>query len=79
MDFGAWEGRAWSDIARPEFDTWIQDFANIPAGGQGALWVTPAGVIRAAGLVHAGVRGIDSADQWPTGAIVFGELVLLEP
>ncbi len=101
MDFGAWEGRAWSDIARLEFDAWMQDFADIPAGGSGesvrgfmarvalayddwcaggrdALWVTHAGVIRAVGLVHAGVRDIASAGQWPTEAIAFGELVSFE-
>ncbi len=101
MDFGAWEGRPWRDIPRPEFDAWIQDFASAPAGGSGesvrrfmarvalawdewraggkdALWVTHAGVIRAAGLVHAGMRSIDSAARWPAEPVAFGGLVLLE-
>ena len=26
MNFGTWEGRAWSDIPRPELDAWAKDF-----------------------------------------------------
>lgn len=35
MHFGAWEGRPWSAIARPEFDAWTADFAGSRAGGDG--------------------------------------------
>ena len=35
MDFGAWEGREWSAIARAEFDGWIGNFAEGRPGGTG--------------------------------------------
>lgn len=35
MDFGAWEGRPWSAIARDEFEAWTGDFADARAGGCG--------------------------------------------
>ncbi|WP_225784813.1 histidine phosphatase family protein [Xenophilus sp. Marseille-Q4582] len=35
MHFGAWEGRPWAAIARPEFDAWTADFAQARAGGDG--------------------------------------------
>ncbi len=35
MDFGAWEGRAWSDLPRHELDLWASDFLNArPHGGE---------------------------------------------
>jgi len=35
MDFGAWEGRPWSSIARAEFDAWTCNFAEGLPGGHG--------------------------------------------
>lgn len=35
MNFGAWEGRAWSAIPCEEFDAWTGNFADAPAGGHG--------------------------------------------
>jgi len=35
MDFGGWEGRPWSSIARVEFDAWTCNFAEGVAGGHG--------------------------------------------
>ncbi|OUM01141.1 phosphoglycerate kinase [Variovorax sp. JS1663] len=35
MDFGSWEGRAWSSIGRTELDAWTRAFADAPAGGDG--------------------------------------------
>jgi len=35
MDFGAWEGRPWSSIAREELDAWTADFADARAGSHG--------------------------------------------
>ncbi|MGJ3700263.1 histidine phosphatase family protein [Variovorax sp. AFSI2.2] len=35
MDFGAWEGRPWSSIARTEFDAWTCNFAEGLPGGHG--------------------------------------------
>jgi alpha-ribazole phosphatase len=101
MDFGAWEERPWSAIARAEFDAWTRDFADMRAGGSGestrefmqrvgeafdawrgggrdALWVTHAGVIRAAWLWREGVRCVAHADQWPAQPIAFGECVTIE-
>ena len=35
LDFGAWEGRPWSDIDRCEIDAWCADFArHAPGGGE---------------------------------------------
>ncbi|MHA3915535.1 alpha-ribazole phosphatase family protein [Halovulum sp. GXIMD14793] len=35
MDFGAWEGQAWSDLPRPELDEWAADFLDArPHGGE---------------------------------------------
>lgn len=36
-DFGAWEGRAWDDIARSEIDAWAADILGYtPPGGESA-------------------------------------------
>lgn len=35
MDFGVWEGMAWNDIPRAEFDGWLADFAAARPGGNG--------------------------------------------
>ena len=35
MNFGEWEGQAWNDIPRAEFDDWLSDFATVRAGGSG--------------------------------------------
>jgi alpha-ribazole phosphatase len=101
MDFGAWEGRPWESIARSEFDGWMADFADAPAGVHGestrlfmarvgaawdtwrasrrdALWVTHAGVMRAAFLLQQGVRCPEDAGAWPRHPIAFGEWVTLE-
>ena len=37
FDFGAWEGRAWSDIARTDIDTWTAAFATHRPGGGDSL------------------------------------------
>jgi len=41
------------------------------------LWITHAGVIRAAQLIASGLRSIERADQWPVSAPAFGEWVVL--
>ncbi len=43
----------------------------------GTLWITHAGVIRAATLLQGGRRQIASASQWPTAAPPFGSWVQL--
>jgi alpha-ribazole phosphatase len=37
LDFGAWEGRPWSDIPRAEIDAWVADFAAYRPGGGESL------------------------------------------
>lgn len=75
MDFGHWEGQAWSEIPRHELDAWAADFLDAaPHGGESVralndrvaqrlaedrqaghatLWVTHAGVIKAARYLAA--------------------------
>ncbi|MGC1172822.1 histidine phosphatase family protein [Polaromonas sp.] len=100
MNFGAWEGRPWSDITRNEFDAWTANFAGHPVGGHGetvsdlmtrvaeafdelpakpdTVWVTHAGIIRAAQLVHGGIRQVNRADQWPQDGVACGQWRTLE-
>jgi alpha-ribazole phosphatase len=33
FDFGAWDGRLWTELAPDELDSWGRDFANYRAGG----------------------------------------------
>jgi alpha-ribazole phosphatase len=95
MDFGAWEGRRWSDITKDEFDRWTADFAHHGCGGgesvaqlmartaaaladareegADALWITHAGVIRAVGLLAAGILVPRSAADWPREGLAFGQ------
>ena len=35
MNFGAWEGQPWADIARDELAAWTADFAAYQPGGSG--------------------------------------------
>ncbi|MFZ4625208.1 MAG: histidine phosphatase family protein [Rhodoferax sp.] len=41
--------------------------------GQPQVWITHAGVIRAATLLSQGIRQLDQAQQWPAGAPGFGQ------
>ena len=41
--------------------------------GRDTLWVTHAGVIRAATLIASGIRHISRADEWPTHAPAYGQ------
>ena len=38
-----------------------------------AVWITHAGVIRAASLIAQGIRHISRADEWPTDAPAYGQ------
>lgn len=44
------------------------------AGGQAQVWITHAGVIRAARLISTGVREIHEAALWPADAPAFGQV-----
>ena len=46
--------------------------------GENTVWITHAGVIRAATLMASGVQTVVSADQWPVNGPDYGETVLLE-
>ncbi|MDD2881422.1 MAG: histidine phosphatase family protein [Rhodoferax sp.] len=43
------------------------------------VWVTHAGVIRAASLISKGVRVVCDAKQWPADAPAFGEVWCIKP
>ena len=45
---------------------------------QDTLWITHAGVIRAAGLIASGVRHVTQADQWPADAPAYGQWCKLD-
>ncbi|MEO7106664.1 MAG: histidine phosphatase family protein [Rhodoferax sp.] len=47
------------------------------AVNQPVVWITHAGVIRAATLLANGVRHIDDATQWPAQAPAFGDWITL--
>jgi len=100
MNFGAWEGRRWSDITRSDFDAWMADFAGHAVGGHGesvravmarvaqafdelpagpaTVWITHAGIIRAAQLLAGGIREVTRADQWPPDGVACGQWRTLE-
>ncbi|MDP3166645.1 MAG: phosphoglycerate kinase, partial [Hydrogenophaga sp.] len=42
------------------------------------VWVTHAGIIRAAQLLARGVRDVERADQWPLDATACGQWRTLE-
>ena len=48
------------------------------AAGVSQLWITHAGVIRAAGLLNTGVREVRDAALWPAAAPAFGQAVVIE-
>lgn len=99
MNFGTWEGVAWSDVPHAAVDAWMADFGDARFGGQEsanmvlervasawaetleatrqrggeALWITHAGVIRAAGLIAQGVLQVNDAAQWPPKAPGYGQ------
>ena len=45
---------------------------------QNTLWITHAGVIRAAQLIASGVRQVKRADQWPADAPAYGQWCKLD-
>lgn len=49
------------------------------ASGRDALWITHAGVMRAALLLSQGQRMPSSAADWPTQALDFGQVLVLNP
>jgi alpha-ribazole phosphatase len=68
MNFGAWEGRAWRDIPRTEFDAWMADFGNYAVGGAESVNQFVHRVACALGDLQ---RGLDQGSiTMPSGAWV---------
>ena len=49
-----------------------------PCAAGDVLWITHAGVIRAATLLARGIRQLDAASQWPAQAPGFGQCCALD-
>ena len=64
-------------------ELWDEACAAAPAAGAdtaadtGMLWITHAGVMRAATLLYRGIRRISRADQWPRATPGFGQWCVL--
>jgi alpha-ribazole phosphatase len=74
MSFGAWEGRAWNDIPRDEFDGWLADFACAPAGGTGE---NTNGFMNRVGDAYDSWRASGQDAAWVTHAGVIRAVLLL--
>lgn len=51
----------------------VGDAVDARAPGLDTLWVTHAGVVRAAALIASGMRRVARADQWPVQAPAYGQ------
>ncbi|MGR4867887.1 histidine phosphatase family protein [Variovorax sp. LARHSF232] len=74
MNFGDWEGRAWNDIPRAEFDDWLRDFAHAPAGGSGE---STNGFMDRVGDAYDDWRASGQDAAWVTHAGVIRAVLLL--
>ena len=75
--FDAWRcggAESVADVMRRVGAVWDETLAR----QQPAVWITHAGVIRAATLLAQGVRHIHRADQWPAHAPAFGQWQLAD-
>ena len=75
--FDAWRcggAESVADVMRRVGAVWDETRAR----QQPAVWITHAGVIRAATLLAQGVRHIHRADQWPAHAPAFGQWQLAD-
>jgi alpha-ribazole phosphatase len=64
----------WDEVMDKVWDGGL-DGTHAPAAD--TAWITHAGVIRAATLLHRGLRQIARADQWPTATPGFGAWTVL--
>jgi alpha-ribazole phosphatase len=93
IDFGAWEGRAWSAIPRAEIDAWAADLLDArPHGGESVAMLLArtrralagcGGNRRIVAVTHAGVirAALVVAGAGPAAwdrAVGFGEAVALD-
>ena len=75
--FDAWRcggAESVADVMRRVAAVWDETLAR----QQPAVWLTHAGVIRAATLLAQGMRHIHRADQWPAHAPAFGQWQLAD-
>ncbi len=69
MDFGAWEGRPWSSLAKTDVDAWTADFAHHRPGGGEPLATMLERVAKALQDTQAAARAAGLADAvWLTHA-----------
>jgi alpha-ribazole phosphatase len=70
MDFGAWDGRRWSDISREAFDRWMSNFCSFDFDGGESLNSMLARVAawQPSCALVVGHGGWISARQWRGGA-----------
>ena len=86
IDFGAWEGRAWDDLPRPEIDAWAADVAGYaPPGGesprqlQARVWAWLGEMVAAEAVVvtHAGVIRALRGD-WLAASVAYASLTTVD-
>lgn len=93
MDFGAWEGQAWSALARPEIDAWAADFHHArPHGGESVAMLAArveaalaehaaapgvTAIVTHLGVIRAAMAGLAVEDAWRFEA-PFGAIVPLD-
>ena len=71
MDFGAWEGLRWDDVARSDIDAWVAEFAHhAPGGGEPltAVLARVASALRDALPGHLPGNDHRSDDENPSAA-----------
>lgn len=94
MDFGAWEGRLWSDIPKAELDAWANDFLHArPHGGESVAMLRERVrkakceflsynermlIITHAGVIKAAFAHGDKAEHFET-TVGFGSSMTLSP
>ncbi|MES2509704.1 MAG: histidine phosphatase family protein [Pseudomonadota bacterium] len=83
-DLDAWTADFGSYAAGENGESVTQFMARVTAvfdelpRDRDTLWITHAGVIRAAQLLAAGVRNVEQASQWPADAPSYGQWCTLE-
>ena len=92
MNFGAWEGLAWTDVPRPELEAWASDFFNAcPHGGESVAELKarvdeavdeirstdrPTVIVTHAGVIRAALAKGEQAHHFQT-EINFGGMIHL--
>ena len=95
MDFGAWQGRDWSEVPKPDLDAWSGDFLHArPHGGESvAMFVDrvsaaladwsarrePIAIVTHAGVIKVACRPESDLPRDFEAPVQFGGIVLLQP